>query len=188
MTVVMMLSIAGMLAAAPISDVIQYPTGNFVPDQGSTYDDPYYRWFDGDWGWQHTAIDPTGAATASLYIAAWDVDASSGEVDVIKLWDGTSYVQLGTLAGLDDDWGYTTFDLDLGTWGAQIASGLQVWMDIDSTHDSDFWAVTLSKSVLSLDNGVIPDPDPNPVPEPASLLLLGAGLVGLAGLKRKMGK
>jgi hypothetical protein len=31
-----------------------------------------------------------------------------------------------------------------------------------------------------------PDPDPDPVPEPATMLLLGSGLLGLAGYGRKM--
>ena len=53
--------------AAPITNVVQYPTGFFVPDEDSTYNAPYYRWFDQDWGWTHNAIGQSFTA-AELYI------------------------------------------------------------------------------------------------------------------------
>lgn len=173
--------------AAPAVDVKQFPTGFFVPDEASTYSSPYYRWHDEDWGWTHGAIDTSGATTASLFISAWDVDAASGEVDKIYAWDGATQVLLGSLAGLDNDWGYTTFPLGANFYD-DIAAGLQVWMDIDSTHSSDTWAVTLAKSVLSVDGGTPPPPPPG-VPEGGStLLLLGLSVAAIGTLKKRMSK
>ena len=175
--------------AAPYVETIEFPTGYFVPDESNTYSSPYYRWYNEDWGWQHTAVDPTGATTATLWISAWDVDTASSdpEVDNIYLGTSTSGILLGSLAGLDDDWGYTTFNLDLTNAAvvAAINGGLQVFMDIDSTHIYDNWAVTLAKSVLTLDEGTPPGPGPGPVPEPATLILLGIGLAGMATLRKK---
>ena len=68
-------------------------------------------------------------------------------------------------------------------WYDEIAAGLKVKIEIDATDAG--WAVTLAKSSLSIDGGILPDPDPNPVPEPATMLLLGGGLLGLAYLKRR---
>lgn len=182
-----MLSCAGMAQAA--IDVVEAPTGFFAPDNTQLFNAPYYRWYNEDWSWQHSAIG--GAfTTASLNISAWDVDASSGEVDNIYALDNATWTLLGSLAGLDNDWGYTTFNLGANFFD-DIAGGLQVFIDIDSTHNFDNWAVSLAKSVLSLDGGVLPDPDPNPtpsVPEPSTFVLMGAGLAGVAMLRKRFRK
>ena len=53
-------------------------------------------------------------------------------------------------------------------------------------NNSDIWAVALAKSVLSVDGGEIGSPEPGVgVPEPATMLLLGFGLAGLAGFKKR---
>ena len=176
-----MLLMFGTLANAAVTDVIQSPTGFFVPDETQVYDWPYYRWYGDDWGWTHNAIGGT-ITTATLNISAWDVDAASGEVDEIYADDNGVMTLLGTLSGLNDDWGYTTFNLGSNFFD-DIASGLQVFMEIDSTDDG--WAVTLAKSALSIDGGTLPNPNPNPVPEPATLLLFGVGLVGV-GIARRL--
>lgn len=174
--------------ANALVDVVEFSTGYFVPDEDSTYDSPYYRWYDEDWGWQHSAIGGT-FGTAELFISAWDVDQDYGEVDNIYAYDNGTAVLLGSLNGLTDAWGYTTFTLGSNFFD-DIATGLQVWIDIDSTHNYDNWAVTLAKSVLTLDGGTLPDPEPGPepVPEPSTLLLLGGGLAGLAFARKRFAK
>lgn len=173
--------------ASALVDVKQFPTGYFVPNEASTYNDPYYRWYNEDWGWQHSAISGT-FSTASLFISAWDVDLSSGEIDNIYAFDGADKILLGRLDGKNDAWGYTTFSLDLSRFADDIASGLKVFIDIDSTHTYQYWAVALAKSVLTLDGGSIPNPEPNPVPEPSTMLLLGAGLAGLGLFRKRLTK
>ena len=182
---VMLAAFSGTVAQASTIDIKEYPTGYFTASQSSTYDAPYYRWFNEDWGWTHGGVDaPTTSAT--LFISAWDVDASQGEVDNIYAYLGNTKTLLGSLKGLNDNWGYTTFNLDINIWGAELVSGLRVWMDIDSTHNSNTWAVALAKAVVTIDGGTPPPPNPGGVPDGgATLALLGGALMGLGVLRRK---
>lgn len=185
----MILTFGSFAGAAPVSDVINAPTGYFVPTDAQKWDSGYWRWYDEDWGWSHNAI--AGPITsAELGISAFDVDYAGGERDIIYAWENSQnggagdWVALGELAGGNAIWQFTKFTLSSDFYD-DIINGLQVKIDIDSTHTSDTWAVTLAKSVLSVDGGGFPDPDPDPVPEPATMLLLGGGLAGLGVLRRK---
>jgi hypothetical protein len=192
-TALAIISAAGMSSAATIDtrDASNPGPGStyFVPDPASTQSAPYYRWHDEDWGWTHGAI--VGAITlATLNISAWDVDeqSSDGERDLIEIFDVVSsgWVMLpGYLTGDDNQYSYSTFDLS--GYFASVNVGLQVRLDIDSTHDYDYWAVAIAKSVVSVDGGVLPDPDPGPseVPVPAALPLLVGAISGLAYLGRR---
>lgn len=175
----------GGLAEAAVVDTIQYPTGYFVDSDANKTAWPYYRWYGDDWGWTHNPI--AGPITsATLNISAYDVDYVSGERDIIYAYDNGVMTSLGYLTGADNAWSYATFALG-SSFFDDIANGLQVYMVIDSTQEA--WAVTLAKSVLEVDGGTLPPPAPNPsVPVPAPLLLLGSGLVGLAGWTRKSRK
>lgn len=177
------------IAQAAAVDTIQFNTGYFVPDELSTYNSPYYRWANEDWDWTHNAIAGS-FTTANLLISAWDVDFTGafgyqGERDQIFAYDAdsTSWLSLGYLDGNDNAWAYTSFVLDSALFD-DIANGLQVKIDIDTL--SEGWAVTLAKSVLSVDGGTPPPPAPGgEVPEPATMLLFGSGLAGLLAYRRR---
>lgn len=154
-------------------DVVEYSTGFFTPFQTDPYDyfkAPYFRWWNEDWEWQHAAVATTGLASATLSISAWDVDKLGGEVDIIQLWNlqSSSWVGIGSLVGSHSAWADTSFVLD-ASWYDEIADGLKVRIDIDSTHSDTMYAVTLSKSALSV----------TPVPLPPAAWLFGTGLLGL---------
>jgi hypothetical protein len=179
--VVVMMTFGSFAFAAPAVDVIQAPTGYFVPTDALKYNTTYWRGYEQDWGWTHNAIGGT-ITSASLNISAFDVDASSGEVDQIWAKDNGTYKLLGTLAGANDVWAFSNFVLGPEFYD-DIASGLEVMIKIDVATQGD-WLVTLAKSALTVDGGTLPDPEPGPVPEPLTMLLLGLGLTGIAGARR----
>lgn len=160
----------------------------FLDFDSNKYDSPYYRKWDEDWDWQHNAIAET-VTTATLSISAWDVDLLDGEIDNIYAWDNGVKTLIGSLGGSDNTWDFTTFNLG-NNFFDDIATGLRVEIDIDSTNQIDVWYVTLAKSTLCI-NGGPNDPtcseDPNPpvVPEPSTYLLLGSGIAGLAYWRRR---
>ena len=98
LAMVLLLGVSGIAQAA--IDVVQAPTGYFVPTDAQKLSSPYYRWAGDDWGWQHNAITDT-ITSASLSISAFDVDDGSGyyppQIDNIYALDGRN---LGSAGGL----------------------------------------------------------------------------------------
>jgi hypothetical protein len=164
-------------------------TEYFVDIDANKTNDPFYRDRSEDWGWTHNAIAGSSFVSIVLDISAYDVDSPS-EQDKISVFDGTNWVDLGNLLGLDEIWAFTTFDLTSYVWAeSQVNAGLQVKMDIDTA--SAGWLVTLAKSTLTIDGGsqqCVPTPGipctPTSVSESSSVALLGLGLVVL-GLRRR---
>jgi len=184
----LLLAFAAIAQAGISTDVIQTPTNYFVPTDAQKYDSPYYRWNGENWGWTHNAIAGT-INSATLNISAYDVDFDSwssyytGERDAVYAYDNGVKTFIGYLAGAGDQWSYTTFTLGSNFYD-DINAGLQVWFEIDTTNQG--WAVTLSKSALSIDGGGLPGPQPGAVPIPGAVLLFAPGLAGLAVIRKKM--
>ena len=183
-------------SATLILDVQEYSnntaTEYFVDVDANKTNSPYYRGQSEDWGWVHNGI--AGTFTSILLdISAYDVDAP-GEDDDISVFDGVNWISLGSLAGNNNIWAFTQFDLSGFAWAeAQVNAGLQVKMDIDTTSFS--WAVTLAKAVLTVDDGstnggggaCVPTPGipcTTTVPEPSSLMILGLGLLGFQARRK----
>jgi hypothetical protein len=185
----LLLAFTAMAQAAGYTDTIQAPTGYFVPTDAQKYSSPYYRWYNEDWGWTHNALSGvvTSITTATLNISSFDVDSPYGEVDKIYVYnnDTSSWDYLGSLVGESDEWSYDSFVLG-SQYFDEILAGLKVWVDIDSTNTYDYWALTLAKSVISIDGSPIPNPEPGTVPIPGAFLLLAPGLAGLAVIRKKM--
>ncbi|MFN6970962.1 MAG: PEP-CTERM sorting domain-containing protein [Rheinheimera sp.] len=188
--------VSAAVTAAPVTDVKEYANNTatefFVINDAAKYNAPYYRWASEDWGWTHNAIAGT-FSSIKLDISAFDVDyftQTSGEIDLIWVFDGSDWLSLGNLAGASDIWAFTSFDLSSYSWAqAQVNAGLKLRMDIDALNQG--WAVTLGKSTLSVDGGnkdCVPTPgvpcNPVTVSEPAALGLFGLALLGL-GLRRR---
>ena len=181
-------STANAITSISAIDVVQAPTGYFTPSDSVKLSAPYYRWWNEDWGWTHSGAPFASVGTitsASLSISAFDVDWPSGQVDNIYAYNNGVKTLLGTLSGLNNQWSYTTFVLGPEFYD-DILSGLQVWMDIDSTHRFDTWAVSLAKSVLEANGNPLPDPNLDPrVPDSgATAALLGMFMLGLGCFRR----
>lgn len=173
------IAMAPLALAIPVTDTIQYPTPEFEnPSAPGTS----YRWYNEDWGWQHNAM-ASGFTTATVSVSAWDVDASSGEVDNIYARDNGTWVLLGSLQGANNIWQWTTFTLTANFFD-DIVNGLELWIDIDSTNTTQWWAVSLAKSTLSLDGATLPPPNPGNVPIPAAAWLFGGAMGVLMRLRK----
>ena len=130
--------LASCYANAGVVDTIEAPTGFFLPVP-AVFNSTYLRGSNQDWEWKHNAI--SGAyTTAELFISAYDVDQAQGEVDNIYAWDlqgnagAGAWSLLGALNGLDNDYGYTTFNLSSPTWLDEINVGIMLKIDIDATN------------------------------------------------------
>lgn len=192
------LATTGFAHAATV-DTIDASSGQagtyFVPSAGQETDNPYYRGFGEDWGWQHNAI-ASGFTSAKLNISAYDVDEApctwNGpcELDVIEAYDSatSSWIALGSLSGDDNAFSFTEFDIYAAAGGDlvdDIIAGLQVRILIDQNLPTQGWYVSLAKSVITTDGGNPGNPNPGAVPLPAGAWLMLTAMGGIAAMRRR---
>jgi hypothetical protein len=184
---VLLFGITGMAHAYTITQTLDYNNNGagyfFVPSDNLKTTYPYYRYQDDDWGWHHSfGPAPISINSAKLEIEAYDVDP--GEVNLVT-GDGLT---LGNLTTGADIWETTVFNFNSSLMNSLLDGSLDVWIDIDRNHTSDWWAVSLRSSTLTVDYEIDQGGGTSPTPEPATMLLLGSGLVGLTSLRKKFKK
>jgi len=124
-----------------------------------------YGFYDKDYGWQHDfpAYNTPGMTitSAKLTIDAYDVDSeafhgTNGEYDVISV-DSVD-LNPGLLQGTNGTNSTTEFDIPVSNI---TDDGLMnVFMDIDTFHTSNYWATSLDRSVVTITYKIVDNNNP----------------------------
>lgn len=154
-------------------------TGTNLTDNLDSYGGDYVNELEGfgDWvQWTHhydftPAVDTVLSGNLSIYLIDDEADNEWWKKEFAFGWteDGT--------------WGFGEVDTGIYTYGVSATylddgqftiTLMSVWGDFH-----------IDKSELKITYEPVSEPASEPVPEPATMLLFGAGLVGLAGIHRK---
>jgi hypothetical protein len=151
-------------------------------------------------------VDITISNLGDFNLGAFDIDVSYDDTKLSLASYPMLTTELGAINGIEaSDWSlgddevgtvnialvsYLDYELDAAFFAAQSNDFVLATLTFDADAESDLDGITLSYVDLSDEYGdAIPfnvsGTDINVVPVPAAAWLLGSGLIGLAGLRRR---
>lgn len=156
------------------------------------------------WGYELPYAIET-ANSGSMTIRSWDIDPAdvvevyfnfNGVREYAGLLTGSnggnistweSAVANGTTASLNG-WNTTTFTFSASLLAA-LSNSTGFELELDVQNEAVSWAAVIDFASITLDyTEGAPNPNTNPVPEPATMILLGTGLLGVFGSRKKAKK
>jgi len=126
---------------------------------------------------QFTNNSLTGSGNSNLDLWIFEVgpDVEDTFVDISK--DGTTWTNVGKVAG-------STSGIDIDSYGFGTSDFFSFVRLTDDKYEGSTTGATAGADIDAI--GAITTAPPVSAPEPTTMLLLGLGLLGLVGIRRKM--